>query len=132
MKSAPPSRRDRLRQMLADHVNRILRAQQANAMGNRDANVIDGDSTITSLGAARRAAASGFSVFRLGPEGWTKRPALLPDQPPDGFTVFAYEDDEHLAGLCRAYEQADDQGRKLIRLMAELSINETKGFPLKK
>jgi hypothetical protein len=122
---------ERLRRMLAEHVDKILRAQQANAMGNREQNVIDGDSTITSLGAARRASESGFLVFRYGEDGWKKTFALLPDQPLDGFTVGAFEDERHLDGLCRAYEDADEQGRRLIRMMAELSINEAKGPPLK-
>lgn len=122
---------ERLRRMLAVHVDRILRAQQANAMGNREKNVIDGDATITSLGAARRASESGFLVFRYGEDGWKKTFALLPDQPLDGFTVGAFEDESHLEGLCRAYEAADEQGRRLIRMMAELSISEAKGLPLK-
>jgi hypothetical protein len=115
---------ERLRLMLSEHVTRILRAQQANAMGAREQNVIDGDATITSLGAARRGAESGFYRFRLGPDGWKKTFALLPDQPLDGFTVAAFEDEAHLEGLCRAYEAADEQGRNLIRLMAELSIKD--------
>lgn len=115
---------ERLRTMLSEHVTRILRAQQANAMGDRQQNLIDGDATITSLGAARRSADSGFYRFRFGPDGWKKTFALLPDQPADGFTVAAFEDEEHLEGLCRAYEAADEQGRNLIRLMAELSIKD--------
>ena len=120
-----------LRLMLADHVDKILRAQQANAMGNRDANVIDGDATITRLGAALRGADAGFLIFRLTSAGWKKTPSLLPEQPEDGFTVAAFEDEEHLKGLCRAYENADQEGRRLIRLMAELSISEARGIPLR-
>ena len=45
-----------------------------------------------------------------------------PQQPTDGFTVAAYEDEEELETLCRTYEQADEEGRSLIRLVAELSV----------
>lgn len=122
-----------LRQMLSDHVGRILRAQQANALGNRAQNVIDGDATITRLGAAKRSSESGYYAFRLTPTGWKRTFALLPDQPGDGFTVAAFEvdDEEHVQGLCRAYETADVEGRRLIRLMAELSISEARGVPRK-
>ena len=121
-----------LRQLLSEHVARILRAQQANALGERDANIIDGDATITRLGAARRTADSGFLVYRLLPSGWQKTLALLPDQPEEGFTVAAFEDEKHLEGLCRAFESADEEGRRLIRLMAELSISEAQGLPTRK
>ena len=40
---------------------------------------------------------------------------------PDGFTVAAYEDEDELASLCETYEAADAEGRRLIRLLAELS-----------
>ena len=122
-----------LRQMLSDHVGRILRAQQANAMGNRAQNVIDGDATITRLGAAKRSSESGYYTFRLTPTGWKRTFALLPDQPSDGFTIAAFEvdDEEHVQGLCRAYQIADEEGRRLIRLMAELSISEARGVPRK-
>ena len=120
-----------LRMMLTDHVARILQAQQANAMGDRGANLIDGDATITRLGAAKRGSDSGFLVFRLTPTGWKKATALLPEQPKDGFTVAAFEDEEHLENLCRAYESADPEGRRLIRLMAELSLSEARGSPIR-
>ena len=42
-------------------------------------------------------------------------------QPPDGFTVGAHEVEEELQALCQTYEVADEEGRRLIRLVAELS-----------
>ena len=44
-------------------------------------------------------------------------------QPPDGFTVAAYEYESDLEALCLAYEIADEEGRAMIRLVSELSVN---------
>jgi hypothetical protein len=49
-----------------------------------------------------------------------------PEQPNNGFTVAAYEDDEELESLCQAYEIADEEGRRLIQLVAELSARTVK------
>ena len=46
-----------------------------------------------------------------------------PLQPEDGFTVASWEDEAELETLCRTYETSDDEGRQLIRLVAELSVN---------
>lgn len=113
-----------LRRIIAAHVTRIIAAQEANALGIRERNRIDGDATITSLGAAKRAREHGYLSFRLGPNGWDKSRTMDTEQPPDGFTVAAFEDSEQLQNLCRAYEEADEQGRQLIRMSAELSITD--------
>jgi len=113
-----------LRRIIAAHVTRIIAAQEANAQGIRERNRIDGDATITSLGAAKRAREDGYLSFRLGGDGWTKSRTLDREQPSDGFTVAAFEDTDQLQSLCRAYEGADEQGRQLIRMSAELSITD--------
>ena len=53
-------------------------------------------------------------------------PSDLPTQPLNGFTVAAYEDEQELQALCRAWEVADSEGRRLIRLVAELSARTVK------
>lgn len=113
-----------LRRIIAAHVIRIIAAQEANAQGIRERNRIDGDATITSLGAAKRAREDGYLSFRLGAGGWEKSRTLDTEQPPDGFTVAAFEDTDQLQALCRAYQEADEQGRQLIRMSAELSITD--------
>jgi len=40
--------------------------------------------------------------------------------------VPAFEDDDDITKLCEAYERADEEGRNLIRLVAELSTSEVK------
>jgi hypothetical protein len=119
----------KLRKMIAEHVSRVVAAQEANAFGMRELNRIDGDATLTALGSARRTAQTGFITYRLVSGTWKRVPSLLPDQPPDGFTVAAWEEDEQLESLRRAYEQADEEGRNFLRMLAELSISEATGIP---
>jgi hypothetical protein len=109
---------DVLRDLIAQSAAELLRAFEANASGERAANVI-GDQTIT---AASQVQGQGFVswIFRDG--GWSSRRALLPDQPPDGFTIAAGEDPEQVSMLCRTYESGDTEARKLTRMLAELSV----------
>lgn len=122
----------RLRLMIAEHVSRVVSAQEANAFGDRERNWIDADHTLTALGSARRAMATGFVTWRLQGDGWKKSAALLPDQPRDGFTVAAWEEEEQIDRLRRAFEEADEEGRTFLRMLAELSISEARGIPPRK
>jgi len=53
---------------------------------------------------------------------WTRRTSLLPDQPPNGFTISPSEPPEHVELLCRTFERGDAETRRLTRLFAELSV----------
>jgi hypothetical protein len=99
----------------------VLAAQQANAEGNRAANVV-GDETLTSASAGARAL-SGYLQYRLTTEGWKCHRAVLPDQPEDGFTVSANETQEQIDLLCRTYEGGDVDAKKMTRMIASLTIN---------
>jgi len=108
-----------LRSLIADSATEILRAQEANALGLRDANVI-GDQTLTAASAGARLA--GYVSWTLSNGAWKSRRALLPDQPSDGFTVAAGEAADQVALLCRTYESGDTESRRLTRMLAELSV----------
>lgn len=108
-----------LRDLLAQSAAELLRAQEANATGNRDANVF-GDETLTAASAAARVA--GYVTWTLTDGSWNARRSLLPDQPPDGFTIPAGEPDDQVALLCRTYETGDAEARRLTRMLAELSV----------
>ncbi|HEV7922472.1 MAG TPA: PilZ domain-containing protein [Thermoanaerobaculia bacterium] len=110
--------RERLQDMMATFVGKVLAAQKANATG---AQVDKGDELLAQLGEARRLRSRGFVSYRLKGGSWWRVPTASPQQPPDGFTVAAYEDEEELETLCRAYEASDEEGRRLIRLVSELS-----------
>ena len=108
-----------LMDLIADSARELLRAQEANAAGDRARNVI-ADETLTSASVAH--GAIGYVTWVLKPDGWTKRPSLLPDQPPDGFTISASEPDEQVQILCRTYESGDAEARRLTRMLAEISV----------
>jgi hypothetical protein len=111
----------RLQDLIATFVGRILAAQKANAAGSHEAGHSAGESILATIGQARRSRSHGFTSYRFREGTWWRIPTDSPMQPTDGFTVGAHEDEDELETLCRAYENADDEGRRLIRLVAELS-----------
>ena len=104
--------------LIADSALEMLRALEANARGDREANVV-GEETITS---AWRRPATGFVRWIFSAAGWKTERSLLPDQPPDGFTIAAGEADDQVQLLCRTYEGGDTEARRLTRMLAELSV----------
>src|SRR5262249_12239507 len=109
---------EHLNDMMATFVGRVLSAQRANASGaggGADALVL------AQLGAARRARSEGWIAYHWIDGDWTITPTSSPLQAEDGFTGAAYEDEDELRELCETYETANDEGRRLIRLVAELS-----------
>ena len=109
----------RLNDMMATFVGKILAAQKANAGATESA----ASSALVDLGGARRSRTRATSPRSTKPGS---EPSDLPTQPLNGFTVAAYEDEQELQALCRAWEVADSEGRRLIRLVAELSARTVK------
>jgi hypothetical protein len=112
---------DKLRKMMATFVGRVLDAQRANASGDHKSETLLG-----MLGEARRTRSRGFIRYQFHDGTWSHEPTQSPRQPHDGFTVGAHEDDEEIEELCRTYERADEEGRSMIRLVAELSTSAVK------
>lgn len=110
----------RLQEMIATAIGRILAAQKANAAGSQEG-ASAGRTVLARLGEARRLRTQGFVTYRLKENTWWRLPASSPAQPADGFTVAAWEDEEEVGILCKTYEIADAEGRRLIRLVAEMS-----------
>lgn len=110
---------DALRDLIAMSAEELLRAFEANAAGERAANVV-GDQTITSV---REVLGSGYVIWSYNDGAWKSRHSLLPDQPADGFTIAAGESEEQVSLLCRTYESGDAEARKLTRMLAELSVS---------
>ena len=115
---------DLLREMLGELVTKELaglRAMPAEGVGP----AVDGDKTV-------RGKDAGFLCYRLdttGKGGWTKHRIFLPDQPPAGFTVVRTTDTDEMKRLCAVYEASDEEGRRLIRLFAELSVSDALQIP---
>lgn len=112
-----------LRALIAESATELLRAQEANALGLRESNVI-GDETLTAASAGARMA--GFVTWTLDDAGWKARRSLLPDQPDDGFTIAANESEDQVAMLCRTYESGDTEARRLTRMLAEISVTSSR------
>ena len=112
---------ERLQDMMATFVGHVLAAQRANAIATNES-----DTMLPQLGGARRARTKGYMLYRYAKGKWYREPTDSPEQPAFGFTVAAYEDEEELETLCRAWEIADEEGRRLIRLVAELSARSVK------
>lgn len=110
-----------LNKLLAESAVELLIAQEANASGQRERNVINGDETLTAASGAFRIPA-GYVSWTLDAGGWTRRHSLLAGQPANGFTVAAQEDETQVELLCRTYAAGDEEARRLTRLLAELSV----------
>jgi hypothetical protein len=114
---------DRLRTMLAGAVESALRERpESSATRLQVRRMVDGDKTV-------RGADAHFITYRLEDGGWKRRHVFLPEQPGAGFTVARGEDAEEMRRLCEVYEASDDEGRRLIRLFAELSVSSVLQIP---
>jgi hypothetical protein len=112
---------DRLRDLLAELVMKELDLRRTNP-GAVEVQTIDGDVTV-------RGRDAGFLCYRFENGGWTRRRVFLPEQPALGFTVASGEDTAEMQRLCRVFEASDDEGRRLIRLFAELSVSDALEIP---
>lgn len=112
-----------LQDLIASFVTHVLTAQKSNASGELGA-ASAGATILARLGEARRMRSRGFVMYRLEDGLWSRTHADSPRQPPDGFTVGEHEDEDDLEKLCETYEAADDEGRQLIRVVAELSARQ--------
>jgi hypothetical protein len=112
---------ERLHDLIASFVGKMLAAQKANAEGiTHD----DNELKLVDIGGARRVRVHGLMRYRLRADRtWVRDLTSDRRQPPDGFTVAAYEYETDLEALCLAYEAADAEGRAMIRLVSELSVN---------
>ena len=107
---------DHLRDMLAALVERALENRNDSSSTRLRIRHVDGDRTVRGVDAQ-------FLSFRLEHGTWRRRHVFLPEQPAVGFTVARGEDSEEMQRLCIVYEASDEEGRRLIRLFAELSVS---------
>jgi hypothetical protein len=112
---------DHLRAMLGEMVKEQLQQRAATPSGTFNQQV-DGDKTV-------RGTEAGFICYRLDNNTWRRRPVFLPEQPASGFTVARTEDRAEMQRLCAVYAASDEEGRRLIRLFAELSVSEAMEIP---
>lgn len=111
-----------LRSMLVQLVSRSLDQRGDAAEGLLKLSPVDGDRTV-------RGAAAPFIAYRLDDGVWKRRAIFLPEQPPLGFTVAKKEDPAEMQRLCEVYEASDEEGRRLIKMFAELSVTQVLQIP---
>jgi hypothetical protein len=114
--------RQTVRAMISELVARALDEQKANARG------------IPAEAAQCFQTGKGTDYVRLEliNGAWRRTATTRPDQPANGFTISADEDREHIEMLCQTFANSDEPGRKLIKMMAELSISKTEGVPTRR
>lgn len=128
-----------LREIIVTQVIEALEEQKANAHGDLpkwlrpDSNWRGdggtGEAPFTSLPYLRIARERGYVTYVMGDGGWIKKRTREPEQPEEGFTVWAYEDEDELERLTRVYERSNAETRSLIRLCAELSLKIDDSLP---
>ena len=111
-----------LRSMIASIVARALDEQKANARG------------VPAEAAQCFQTGKGTDYVRceLVGDTWRRTETNRAEQPLNGFTISAAESREHVQMLCDTFVNADDDGRQLIRMMAELSISKAEGVPTRR
>jgi hypothetical protein len=112
----------RLRALIAERIVRALDEMKANARG------------IPPLAAYMYQPGKGelFRRCELVDGAWRKSETIRPNQPPNGFTISAEVEDEHVDLLCQTWERTTHEGRRLTQLLAELSISRVEGVPTRR
>jgi hypothetical protein len=114
---------DKLRDMLGVLVMKeIDRRRTSPGRDPLPSHNVDGDRTV-------RGADAAFLTYRFENGKWSKRAVFLPEQPSTGFTVARSSDSDEMQRLCHVYEASDEEGRRLIRLFAELSVSDALAIP---
>lgn len=111
-----------LRDLIADRVIRALEEQKANARG-----VPPVLNYVYQVGKGDRYRRCEFNDGR-----WRKFDTTRADQPVEGFTVSAETDPAHVDMLCKTYEAMAAEGRRLTKMLAELSIRKSEGTPTRR
>jgi hypothetical protein len=63
---------------------------------------------------------------------WKISATTRPEQPITGFTVSAEVAPHYIDMLCKTYLATDEEGQRLTRILAELSINKAEGVPTRR
>ncbi len=113
---------DRLRLLIGERILRALDEMKANAYG------------IPPLAAYMYQPEKGELYRRCELVGglWRKTETIRAQQPPQGFTISAEVDPQHVSMLCDAYERTTPEGRRLTQMLAELSISRGEGVPTRR
>ncbi|HXG58392.1 MAG TPA: hypothetical protein VNL91_05180 [Thermoanaerobaculia bacterium] len=122
-----------IRDVIARRVTRALNRQIADAhavsFADRQAGDSSGGVNLNQLFPLFTPVGRGYIRCTLERGRWKKEWVDTPEQPESGFTVSAGERQEEIELLCRTYSAAGYEERRLIRIFAQLSINEPSEVP---
>jgi hypothetical protein len=99
---------------------KLQKRLEENLMGESGAEAPS--AAMLSVGQAFRKHKSGYVSYFFRGGKWSFRESRSPAQPDDGFTVAAFETEQQTQMLKLAYEEADREGRELIRRFAAASL----------
>lgn len=111
-----------LRELISHFVDRALDEQRANARG------IPASAAVS----FQTGKGTEFLKMELSAGKWRRTLTKDSQQPHNGFTISASEHEDNIAMLCEAFESADNDGRRLIRTMAELATSKAEGIPTRR
>lgn len=111
----------RLRTLIRSSAEEVIRAQEANASGDRERNVV-GDQTLTAASAGVRGD-RGYLTFRYVDDAWLCESTKDLKQPKDGFTVAADEPQSEIELLQKTFMSGGEEERRMTRMIAQLSVS---------
>lgn len=117
-----PQPTEAVQAFVQDQLDIIRRAEEANAAGEFEQNRLGEGAILSDLGAALRDENVHVLEFRRVAGRWQRVSTNVRRQPADGFTISAHESEEQIRLLQLAYDEADEDGRRLIREFAAMSI----------
>ena len=110
-----------IREIIAVHVMRALEEQKANALG------LPPIAPLIEPHQSQR-----FRKCELIDNRWRRIETSTAEQPADGFTVSVDVPLKYVTLLCETYQRADDEGRRLTRTLAQLSVTKGEGLPARR
>ena len=111
-----------IREIIAAHVFQALEEQRANALGLPPVGpLIEPDEK-----------SDRFRRCELVDGMWKRSETKSPDQPAEGFTISAAVPVRYVNLLCETYQRADAEGRRLTKILAQLSVTKGEGVPIRR
>jgi hypothetical protein len=112
-----------IRETIALHVARALEEQKANAYGIPP---------LESLLSQEVPAIERYRKCEYIDGRWQFSETAASAQPVSGFTIAAHVPLHHVDMLCKTYQRADEEGRRLTKIFAQLSVTKGEGVPTRK
>ncbi len=110
-----------IREVIALRVIRALEEQKANARGIPPIKELLHEHT-----------SDRYRNCELLDGKWRRTETAAPDPPLDGFAIAADVPMHYVDLLCETYQRSDEEGRRLTRMLAQLSVTKGEGVPTRR